>query len=343
MHPGSLAFRTKSPPLTHHDAVERILRFQDQHEASEKWVAEVDIRGFFDVVSHTVARRAVSRPSRSTAGGRATGLSRAAILEAYLDSYAFNTSGHDRAFEQARRQQRPGHDVDVPWPEVNCRLLALTPSVSASVFHRVARCRAFLRTPSSTMRTGLFRQLVKQTKQRRRPSCIFATAMTSFVLPPVAEPCQRMIDAYTAALQNLQLPAHKLLVFDRPYDRARERTEGWLLERKEQGSVSLVRSGPPGSVPWCAFVGYHVRFDGKLRVRPSSIRKEIEKHNHVVSQVKHFIRRHGQTQSKTTDRVSGASTTPSDCCGNRFGWQWRSRRHRSRGRKDFDLWANIRR
>lgn len=36
MHHGSLAFRTNSPTLTHHDAVERILRFRDQHDSSEK-------------------------------------------------------------------------------------------------------------------------------------------------------------------------------------------------------------------------------------------------------------------------------------------------------------------
>lgn len=116
MHSGSLAFRTKTPPLTHHDAVEQLIRFRSDNEHSEKWVAEVDIRGFFDVVSHGVARRAVGLLLDRLPVGTGVDSRAMSILNAYLDSYAFNMGGQSSALAQARRQQRTGHDVEVPWP-----------------------------------------------------------------------------------------------------------------------------------------------------------------------------------------------------------------------------------
>ena len=59
MHPGSFAFRTQSPNVTHHSAVELMMRFRRHHCRKPLWVAEVDIRGFFDVVEHHVALDAV--------------------------------------------------------------------------------------------------------------------------------------------------------------------------------------------------------------------------------------------------------------------------------------------
>ena len=60
MHPGSYAFRTQAPNITHHSAVDRMMRFRNHHCGKPLWVAEVDIRGFFDVVEHHVAWDAVS-------------------------------------------------------------------------------------------------------------------------------------------------------------------------------------------------------------------------------------------------------------------------------------------
>ena len=53
------AFRLPSgkTPITHHDAVSDLRDFAAEHDTSRLWVAECDIRGFFDSVSHDVTRR----------------------------------------------------------------------------------------------------------------------------------------------------------------------------------------------------------------------------------------------------------------------------------------------
>lgn len=297
MHPGSLAFRTKSPPLTHHDAVERILQFRQDNESAEKWVAEVDIRGFFDVVSHTVARRAVASlldrlPPEKRPDPRALH-----ILEAYLGSYAFNTIGHKKALEQARRQQRPGHDVEVPWPEVELKALGVDTARDLVGIPQGGALSCFLANAILDHADWAVQAASDSTAEHQ--AVLYLRYCDDIICMAAGrETCQKMMDAYTAALKDLQLPAHKPLVFDRPYDRPRERTAGGFWKGKSKAPYRWAAAGPPSSVPWCAFVGYQVRFDGALRVRPSSIKKEIEKHNHIVSQVKHFIRRHGQTKSR---------------------------------------------
>jgi hypothetical protein len=117
--------------------------------------------------------------------------------------------------------------------------------------------------------------------------------------------CDRMLSAYAAALVDLKLPAHEMLNFNRPYERSRERKRrspereiGGFWKGKSKAPYRWAPAGEPGSVPWCAFVGYQVRYDGKLRLRPSSVKKEIEKHNLILGQVQRFVRRKGQSRSK---------------------------------------------
>ena len=116
MHPGSLAFRTQFPTPTHHDAVERIMRFREDHCGNPLWVAEVDIRGFFDVVEHKVARDAVSALLATLPEGQLVDARALPILDAYFASYSFNKIGHREAEQQARERKRRGHGVEVPWP-----------------------------------------------------------------------------------------------------------------------------------------------------------------------------------------------------------------------------------
>ena len=107
-----------------------------------------------------------------------------------------------------------------------------------------------------------------------------------------------MVDAYTGALRTLKLPAHDMLDFHRLYEGPRERQPGGFWKGKSKAPYEWGPADMPGRVPWCAFVGYQVRYDGVLRLRPSSIKKEVVKHNHILSQVGRFLRRRGQARSK---------------------------------------------
>ena len=63
------------------------------------------------------------------------------------------------------------------------------------------------------------------------------------------------------------------------------------MARKSKAPYEWGPATKPGRVPWCAFVGYQIRHDGALRLRPSSLKKEVEKHNHILGRVGRFLRR----------------------------------------------------
>ena len=78
--------------------------------------------------------------------------------------------------------------------------------------------------------------------------------------------CQRGLDAYREALDLMRLPAHEP---DRtvPYGRRfwRQKSKGpYRWSRRLEG------------VPWIGFVGYQIHQDGHIRIRPASIRKQIQ-------------------------------------------------------------------
>jgi hypothetical protein len=304
MHPGSLAFRTGSPTLTHHDAVERILRFRDQYESSEKWVAEVDIRGFFDVVSHDVARRAVSMLLEKLTPGQRPDSRALSILDVYLDSYAFNMGGREQAINQARKQQRQGHGVEVPWPDADLRALGVDVERARVGIPQGGALSCFLANAILDQADWTVENAVSV--ESAPDEALYLRYVDDIIcLATSQEQCDRMLTAYAASLVDLKLPAHGMLNFDRPYERSRKRKQpspereiGGFWKGKSKAPYRWAPAGAPGSVPWCAFVGYHVRHDGRLRLRPSSVKKEIEKHNLILGQVQRFIRRKGQSRSK---------------------------------------------
>jgi len=295
MHPGALAFRTTAPPLTHHDAVERLLRFRGENELSEKWVAEVDIRGFFDVVSHGVARRAVERLlSRSPLGAQVDARAML-ILDAYLESYAFNMGGQSAALIQALRQQRAGHDVQVPWPEDALKALGVDIERERVGIPQGGALSCFLANAILDFADWQ----VDATAGHDDAKVLYLRYCDDIVCVSTSQKrCQAMIDAYTESLVDLRLPAHAPLVFDRPYEKSKERLPGGFWRGKSKAPYRWAESGQPRSVPWCSFVGYQLRFDGVLRIRPSSVKKEVDKHHEILNQVNRFINRHGQVLSR---------------------------------------------
>lgn len=298
MHPGSLAFRTKVPIPTHHDAVERIMRFREDHSGIPLWISEVDIRGFFDVVNHKVARIAVRDLLAKLPEDQCVDARALSILDAYFASYSFNKIGQREAQMHARKRQRRGYEVEVPWPVNELRELgvdiesdlvgipqggALSCFLANAILHEADR--AVQRAVSSEHvlgQEGLYLRYCDDI------ICLATSRTTS----------KRMVDAYGSALRKLKLPAHKSLDFNRLYDGSRERQRDGFWKSKSKEPYEWGPADKPGRVPWCAFVGYHVRYDGVLRIRPSSIKKEIEKHNHILRQVGRFLRRRGQARSK---------------------------------------------
>jgi hypothetical protein len=287
----ALAFRTQAPPWTHHDAVDQILQFRQQH-GGDLWVSEVDIRGFFDSLSHRCAIDAVSNLLGRVGCGAVDGRAMLA-LRAYLESYSFNLFGRGRALELAQRWRRQGHPVEVPWPEEELSSLGVRIETEEVGVPQGGSLSCFLANAVLDSADRAVRAVAS------REDCLYLRYCDDTIFISTSEvKCRRMLEAYCGELRGLRLPAHPPRQFARVYGTEREGGSSGFWSGKSKAPYRWERAGRAGGVPWCSFVGYQMRFDGLVRVRPATIAKEIRKQNTTAATVEREIRRHGQGLSR---------------------------------------------
>ena len=278
----SFAFRfptKETEPVTHHDAFSRLAEFWNENKVRggiDAWVAECDIQGFFDTVCHQVVLRefdeGVKRLARQDRYIDAR--SRNVIL-AYLRSYSY--TGY--ATQEAKR------------------ILARIDR-SATVKDRTQAINSFHRSIDPS-RIGV--------PQGGALSCFFANLLLhradEAVMEIVAKHSENIVYVrycddmvivgnnrsavnetvaiYCETLRCLKLPLHELKSV---------RYGPIFWHEKSKLPYRWTRSEGCCNVPWLAFVGYQLRYDGMIRIRPSSVTKELEKQvrvtdaflNHVV-------------------------------------------------------------
>lgn len=257
----SYAFRAKSPNgdmLSHHDAVQALLDYRCKYDRKAVCIAECDLQGFFDTVNHDVALcsfQAIFDVQESK--GVFTDPRALSLLRSYLDSYSFPTN-----VLQSKEIGGLGHGAIVPWPEESLAAYydnprdepigvpqggALSCLIANAVLHPVDE--AIELVPGAV--NGYYARYCDD----------MMIAHTSDAI------CEAMLDAYIKGVTR------QLLVFHRPTARP------YGAGHWDTKSRSVYRWGPRESdgVPWVAFVGYQVRYDGLVRIRPSSLAKELEK------------------------------------------------------------------
>jgi len=105
------------------------------------------------------------------------------------------------------------------------------------------------------------------------------------IVSPDRKLTSALYQAYLTELKRLRLPFHA------PTQISKFTKDFFTLKSRD-----VYRFGSPkaGAVsPWIAFLGYHVRYDGKLRIRKESIQKEILKQIEIYRGILRSIDRHG--------------------------------------------------
>ena len=250
-------------------------------------------------VHYPAIRRAVEDLFRRLPAGVYPDPRALSILDAYLNSYSFNLYGRPEAIEILKRERKyKGDESIVPWPEEALRVLGLDTVSEPIGMPQGGSLSCFLAnavmdTVDRAVRCSVPGQ--EDTLYLRYCDDIICIACSEV-------DCQRMIDAYIEALRELKLPNHPLndAYVYRPYDAG-------FWDGKSKSPYKWAARGPVGHVPWCAFVGYQIRYDGLLRVRPQSIQKEAEKQRALVDRVIRDMERIEQkplTKSQVCYRVA---------------------------------------
>ena len=260
----SFAFRTKRPekPVpTHHDAFEEIFRIRTRSVPGKRlYVAECDIRGFFDSVDHEVAKLHLDRLTQ-----RAGPIHPRAkqVFNAFLACYSFPQNVLQVALPELQKRNSAAR---IPWPEE-----------ALQKFHREPAQKR-IGVPQGGAISCVIANIVldyadkriKAEAQKLGAQIHYLRYCDDMVLiSPNKRHCQTVFSAYLKALDELKLPFHKP-----------ERVEQYgkaFWDSKSKKPYCWTGEKGPGNVPWLGFVGYQVRYDGLVRIKQKSVKKQLAK------------------------------------------------------------------
>lgn len=289
----SFAFRMPDPASgrakpTHHDAFARIAELRCRRKRTDFWVAECDIRKFYDTVNHTVLKKAFKRlVSKANRDDPSRPISDAAIriFLAYLDSYKFNRNvlplnGEKSDYFSSRRM-------------TGCYFGWVGDELKREGVYRSFN-NAKIGVPQGGALSGLIANILLDRVDKALMRCadgplFYARYCDDMIMMhPRKGKCRKYMQLYESELRKL-----KLL----PHDATSVQSYGsgfWQVKSKRP-----YKWGPRGTVPWIGFVGYEISADGDIRVRKSSLKKEMQKQYDTVQEVMGRIEEKPRASRKT--------------------------------------------
>ena len=274
----SYAFRARGESgrtPTHHHAFDAIYRLKSAHPKRDLYVAECDIRGFYDTVDLQVALDSLERTENHmhclkpelTLHPRAK-----QIFRAYLECYTFPRNVLEEATPLLRREHANG---EFPWPEDALRKHHANPRSAAIGVPQGGALSCII----ANLVLDLADKRVRAVQEQFRDQIQYFRYCDDMILLARREShCREAFQAYLNALDELKLPYHSRTTvsdYDKSFWAAKSKNPYCWTGRKGSGCV-----------PWVQFVGYQVRYDGLVRIKKKSLEKQIMKLRNVTDHVK---------------------------------------------------------
>ena len=303
----SYAFRSRRQGRmpTHHQAFDEIYQLKSSAPTKDLYVAECDIKGFFDAVDHGVAITAFWQ----AAEGKDLHHRTEAILQAYLDCYSFPLNVLAEAGPRLNQSDPKGY---FKWPE------------DALMKHHSNPRNQRIGVPQGGAVSGVIANLVldaaDKAVERERHKLggeihYYRYCDDMVLLSPNKRHCKSVFNAYLQALDNLKLPYHE------PQTTIIYGPKHW----ENKSKAPYLWSGRKwfGCVPWIQFVGYQIRYDGLVRPRKDSIKKQATKLDKTVGKLTHGLLHTEQPilASRNQARSSLKSKLVAQGVGRIKGWE----------------------
>jgi Reverse transcriptase (RNA-dependent DNA polymerase) len=261
----ALAYRCGSaghPARTHHDAMRGVLDFTAANSEHGLWAVEIDIRKFYDSVGHDVALRAVDQAvDRAARRGVVVDPRALAIFRAFIASYSFPRNVLSEALPGLRTRDP---DATFGWPGEDGALDEFYPDPMAADVGIIQGAALSCLIANLVLHDADVAVTNRKSKSQRlylRYSDDMALMCTSKAA------AKADMQKYLAAMKALHLPIHESKP-DAQYGR-----EFW--REKSRGPYGFTDLS--GGAPVFGFVGYQLHVAGHLRLRPSSLRKQIDR------------------------------------------------------------------
>ena len=272
-------------------AVDELVAYRRKHSGGTLYVAECDIRKFFDVLDH----REVMRVYDEFVDRRTEMVDermRKALL-AYLESYDFN------------RYPRTVAEKD---PEIAAKLAnvrTVDEDVLTRLYGDLSNPELRYGLPQGGALSPLIANMILTEADRRvqndNPDLFYVRFCDDMIIVhPDQKTCSDAMERYLAAVAERRLPVHEAkeggFVYGREYfDVKTKGPFAW----KECGIGEL------NAAPWVSFLGNQIDYNGAVRIRRETVRRHIGK---LKGERSKFYRRMKQICKGDTSRVKGVLT-----------------------------------
>lgn len=289
--PCSLAFRSiPNQVVNHHTAIQYIVEYKSRHLQNPLWVAECDMQKFYDSVNHKLILRQfqilvnfaqTERPDLDLTHCKR-------LFSSYLSCYSFNHDG------------LPFNDDKEYWLKYRIakgRFGWIEKEIKHYNFYNDV-INERIGVPQGGALSGLITNIVLDIADKvllAKFADIFYTRFCDdmIIMDTDKEVCSAAIHLYKGTLQDLKLAPHEFSI-ELSIERKKEYKYLPLLTTKPFWSGKS--KGPykwddvsEGGFPWIGFVGYEIHHQGAIRIRKSSLEKELKKQKDVVAKIKEAI------------------------------------------------------
>lgn len=270
------AFRSKfqkKEVITHHDAIRKITEYMQKHKGKKLWVAECDIKKFYDCVNHKVAKQSLlDIVERVEQKGKSIDARAIKVFDLYLDSYSFY---HDvLPLNDQEEMKKIGGKYQ--WEEDELKSQFYSSGISEKI--GVPQGGAISCLIANLILDKVDRAVLQVGKQIDDDILYLRYCDDMIIIHHDKKKCEEALGRYQVALRECKLLCHKpkqVSNYDSSYWEYKSKST-YLWERKELGK---------GNVPWLSFVGYQIRYDGEIRIRRKSLTKELKKQELTTQKV----------------------------------------------------------
>lgn len=276
----SLAFRAKrvyhgvKKNTAHHDAVERICEYRNRFADRELFVAECDMKKFYDTVSHRVVRKAFNALFRKLE--RKTGCKydlEKKLVGAFLQCYTFP--------KNVLRLNNPAYWNEKGIPKGSYKWVKKE-MIAEELYKERSVKSAKVGVPQGGALSGLIANAVldavdKQVERMLTDEDLYLRYCDDMILLSTdADRCQQIFEVYQHALKELRLIPHP------PNKESFHRRKFWKDKTKKPYFWAMGRDDAP---EWIGFVGYEIKRDGCIRIRKKSLNNEIRKQRKYTAEL----------------------------------------------------------
>jgi hypothetical protein len=275
--------------LTHHDAVKCIIGYKKKLNTTHLWVGECDMAKFYDSVNHKIIIKQFDTIlKRLKRKGITVDSNAKKVFRQYLDCYTFNHTVLSLDKESVFKDKIPNGEFG--WVEKEFSRLKLYKNIETEK----------IGIPQGGALSGLIANLVLDFSDRRinrlpLKNMLYVRFCDDMILlHPNKYICHIACFIYKRSLHKLKLIPHDFKDVSKL-----ERKKYWNEKSKKPYRWSNY-SKLNDSIPWIGFVGYELNFDGSIRIRKSSLKREKAKQNKVISNIVRAISNSNNRARKKT-------------------------------------------